>query len=361
MKISELTLASQVNETDAFATTQSSGGGVFASVKTTLRMLADKIITSMNFTSDLQTSNKTVSGAINEKIQSSSIAPVEVSPAESNHSVGEHITYNGERYKVTQAIVITDALVVGTNIAKETVDESLYISKLNDVDISSPTDDDAIVYDLTTQKWKNKAVKAMPDYSTSASYTGIKWIDGGKIFRKVIDVGASPVSVGSSSMSASIYIDDFISKPISCVGMPADYSYAHPLNVQKYDSQNIKVQSSMDNLSLRYFALEYVRAAVYTSQCVSKYTGGNDATVTLNLYDDAGILTDSVDVYLYDHMGESNAVTLGCLKVYYDNAWKLKCANYPCSYNGANYSIGDTIATWSYDASRNINNVAFTI
>ena len=124
MKISELTLAAQVNETDAFATTQSSGGGVFASAKTTLRMLADKIVTSMNFTSDLQTSNKTVSGAINEKIQSSSIAPTEVSPAESNHSVGEHITYNGERYKVTQAIVITDSLVVGTNIVKETVEES---------------------------------------------------------------------------------------------------------------------------------------------------------------------------------------------------------------------------------------------
>lgn len=124
MKISELTLASQVNETDAFATTQSSGGGVFASVKTTLRMLADKIITGMNFTSDLQTSNKTVSGAINEKIQSSSVAPIEVSPAESNHSVGEHIIYNGERYKVVQAIVITDSLVVGTNIVKETVEES---------------------------------------------------------------------------------------------------------------------------------------------------------------------------------------------------------------------------------------------
>ena len=124
MKISELTLAAQVNETDAFATTQSSGGGVFASVKTTLRMLADKIVTGMNFTSDLQTTNKTISGAINEKIQSSSIAPVEVSPAESNHSVGEHIIYNGERYKVVQAIVITDSLVIGTNIVKETVEES---------------------------------------------------------------------------------------------------------------------------------------------------------------------------------------------------------------------------------------------
>lgn len=124
MKISELTLAAQVNETDAFATTQSSGGGVFASVRTTLRMLADKIITGMNFTSDLQTSNKTVSGAINEKIQSSSVAPVEVSPAENNHSVGEHIIYNGERYKVVQAIVITDSLVIGTNIVKETVEES---------------------------------------------------------------------------------------------------------------------------------------------------------------------------------------------------------------------------------------------
>ena len=124
MKISELTLAAQVNESDAFATTQSSGGNVFASVRTTLRMLADKIITGMNFTSDLQTTNKTISGAINEKIQSSSIAPVEVSPAESNHSVGEHIIYNGERYKVIQAIVITDALVVDTNIVKETVEES---------------------------------------------------------------------------------------------------------------------------------------------------------------------------------------------------------------------------------------------
>lgn len=124
MKISELTLAAQVNETDAFATTQSSGGNVFASVKTTLRMLADKIITGMNFTSDLQTTNKTISGAINEKIQSSSIAPVEVNPAESNHSVGEHIIYNGERYKVVQAIVITDSLVIGTNIVKETVEES---------------------------------------------------------------------------------------------------------------------------------------------------------------------------------------------------------------------------------------------
>ena len=36
MKISELTLAAQVNESDAFATTQSSGGNVFASVRPTL-------------------------------------------------------------------------------------------------------------------------------------------------------------------------------------------------------------------------------------------------------------------------------------------------------------------------------------
>ena len=45
------------------------------------------------------------------------IASVEVSPAESEHSVGSQIIYNGVLYNVTSTISENDDLVVGTNIA----------------------------------------------------------------------------------------------------------------------------------------------------------------------------------------------------------------------------------------------------
>ena len=45
------------------------------------------------------------------------IASVEVSPAESGHSVGSQIIYNGVLYNVTSTISENDDLVVGTNIA----------------------------------------------------------------------------------------------------------------------------------------------------------------------------------------------------------------------------------------------------
>lgn len=207
------------------------------------------------------------------------------------------------------------------------------------------------IYDIPTSS---------KDYSTDSVYAGYKWIDGGKVYKKVIDKTSSPVSVGSSSMSSNIYINDFLSKPLSCVGISTNDG-CYPLNVEKYDSSNIKVQSSIDNLSIKYFILDYVRETVLKAQCITKYNGGNDATVTLNTYDDTGTLINTVDVYLYDHMGEQNAVTLGCLKVYYSSTWILKCANYPCAYNGTNYNVGDTISTWNYDVVKDINNVKYAV
>ena len=68
-KVSELETASQVNNTDLMMLSQGSAGSGFASLKTTILALAQKIITGINFTSALETESKTIAGAINEVAQ----------------------------------------------------------------------------------------------------------------------------------------------------------------------------------------------------------------------------------------------------------------------------------------------------
>lgn len=68
-KVSELETASQVNNTDLMMLSQGSAGSGFASLKTTILALAQKIVTGINFTSALETENKTIAGAINEVAQ----------------------------------------------------------------------------------------------------------------------------------------------------------------------------------------------------------------------------------------------------------------------------------------------------
>lgn len=68
-KVSELETASQVNNTDLMMLSQGSAGSGFSSLKTTILAIAQKIITGINFTSALETENKTIAGAINEVAQ----------------------------------------------------------------------------------------------------------------------------------------------------------------------------------------------------------------------------------------------------------------------------------------------------
>ena len=65
---SDLDTAGQLDNTDIFALSKVSGSG-WISAKTSLTALATKIATAFNFTSDLQTTAKTLTGAINEVAQ----------------------------------------------------------------------------------------------------------------------------------------------------------------------------------------------------------------------------------------------------------------------------------------------------
>ena len=68
-KVSELETASQVDSTDLVMLSQGSSQSGFASLKTTILAIAQKIVSGINFTSDLQTESKTITGAINEVAQ----------------------------------------------------------------------------------------------------------------------------------------------------------------------------------------------------------------------------------------------------------------------------------------------------
>jgi len=54
-----------------------------------------------------------------------SVAPIEHSPAEYNHSIGELITYDGALYRVIAAIARGESITIGTNVTATTVAEQL--------------------------------------------------------------------------------------------------------------------------------------------------------------------------------------------------------------------------------------------
>lgn len=64
-KISELPSVSAMYESDLFIVSQGSGS-TYGSLKATLVGIAKKILTSIQYASELQTSDKTITGAINE-------------------------------------------------------------------------------------------------------------------------------------------------------------------------------------------------------------------------------------------------------------------------------------------------------
>ncbi|MBO7676273.1 MAG: hypothetical protein J6S49_01990 [Erysipelotrichaceae bacterium] len=68
-KISELDPAAQINTDDITVLSQGNSGTGFASVKATILAIANKIVSGINFTSALQTTDKTITGAINEVAQ----------------------------------------------------------------------------------------------------------------------------------------------------------------------------------------------------------------------------------------------------------------------------------------------------
>ena len=137
--ISQMTTAATVDNGDLFEIAHPDAGSAtgYASNKQSLAAIADHMATAVNHPT-LNTTAKNIVGAINE--------------LEAGGGGGGSSTLAG----------------------------------LTDVDISSPTNGQALVYDANAAKWKNGAGGGGGgiDYSETEQDTGLKWIDGKTVYQK---------------------------------------------------------------------------------------------------------------------------------------------------------------------------------
>lgn len=96
IKVSELTPAAQLNNTDLFIISQGSAGN-YASLNTTLLALASKIVANTNYTSDLHTNSKTIVGALNEIFNSGNLA--DTYDTTETYEEDDYCIYQGLLYK----------------------------------------------------------------------------------------------------------------------------------------------------------------------------------------------------------------------------------------------------------------------
>lgn len=134
--ISQLTTAEQTTSSDLFETSIPNGSLGYLSRKVSLDAIAQFIAKALQY-SDLQTEAKTLIGAINEAAQSGGGASIEeMTQAEYNALTPEQKADGTLR-------AISDA--------------TTSINDIDDVNISSVADGDALIYDSTSSKWVNSS------------------------------------------------------------------------------------------------------------------------------------------------------------------------------------------------------------
>ena len=134
--ISQLTTAEQTTSSDLFETSIPNGSLGYLSRKVSLDSIADYIGNDHLFSSDLQTTDKTLTGAINEAAQSGGGASIE---------------------EMTQAqynALTPEQKADGT--LRAISDATTSISDIDDVNISSVADGDVLSFDSSSSKWVNK-------------------------------------------------------------------------------------------------------------------------------------------------------------------------------------------------------------
>ena len=147
--ISQLTTAEQTTSSDLFETSIPNGSLGYLSRKVSLDSIADYIGNDHLFSSDLQTTDKTLTGAINEVAQSGGGASIqEMTQAQYN-------ALTPERKADGTLRAISDA--------------TTSINDIDDVNISSAADGEVLAYDGTSSKWVNFDLGAFDSASTASS------------------------------------------------------------------------------------------------------------------------------------------------------------------------------------------------
>lgn len=162
-KFSELDTAATVNDSDLLAISQGNSGSGFASMKTNVLALATKIVSAINFTNLLQTTDKTICGAINEAAASGGTDVIaDEFDATSTYAVDDYCTHEGSLYKCTTAVTVAGTWNANDWTETLVMDEissggsgSSTLAGLSDVNLSSLANGQILAWDDTSSKWVN--------------------------------------------------------------------------------------------------------------------------------------------------------------------------------------------------------------
>ena len=200
---SDLDTAGQLDNTDIFALSKVSGSG-WISAKTSLTALATKIATAFNFTSDLQTTSKTLTGAINEIAQgggggSTDVIADDFSTA-STYAVGDYVIYNDSLYKCTTAVTTAGAWDSTKWTETLVMDEVEAGGGGGTTVVANPSGE--ATDDLT----KVQIGSTIYDIPSGGSSGGV-----GKILKGVLTAGQTSITFNHGSITTSSLIDYYTS------------------------------------------------------------------------------------------------------------------------------------------------------
>jgi hypothetical protein len=174
------------------------------------------------------------------------------------------------------------------------------LSGLTDVVLTNPADGQLLRYNATTQKWDNAGVDSTPtanssnlvssggvkaelddissrisniaDYSTSETNTGMTWIDGKQIYRKVVNFGVLPnsgtktVAHGISNLGTVINLYGHIKSTNAGVTTYLPISVSSPFGVQycmstSVDNTNVSIYTGTDRTThSAVIVIEYTKS-----------------------------------------------------------------------------------------------------
>lgn len=220
-KISDLTTASEIKNEDNIELSQSTGGGL-VSLKATILALATKIVTNINFTSALNTTSKTITGAINEVAQgggggSSTLAGLtDVDIDDQTLADGQILAFNGTSEKWENGAGGGGTTVVANPTGTATADlETIQIGNvIYDIPGSGGGGSGytaSLVYDGSSQSTLQTSIELTEDYDKfDALYFFIKFAGDGSTFeglllKEQIDYGLTNSKIIGFAAFASVY------------------------------------------------------------------------------------------------------------------------------------------------------------
>ena len=242
-KISELTTASEIKNGDNLELSQDTGSGL-VSLKATILAIANKILKGINFASDLQTTEKTVIGAINEVAQggggggSSTLDGLnDVDIDNTTLADGQALVYNGtsEKWENGQGGGGTG----GHTIIDENGNSMTARAGLQFFGAVEVTDDNAnnrTLVEVLGGDFYNPVI-----YSTEEREIGV-WTDGKPLYEKTIIW--TDVSTGNNTLSHGISDVDYI--------FITDWNFDNVLGFEGTSSNWWAMVYSCDRTNIKY-------------------------------------------------------------------------------------------------------------